>query len=43
MLHPRHTKPVVQHLEKVGGADIVIIGSAIYEITARKLDTDTVQ
>ena len=42
MLDPRHTKPVIRHLEKVGGTDVAIVGHEAYEISARKLDEDTV-
>lgn len=42
MLDPRHAKPVIRHLEKVGGTDVVIVGHEVYEIRVRKLDEDTV-
>lgn len=42
-MDPINLVPIVRHLRSVGGTDIVIDGHAIYEISVRKLDRDTVR
>lgn len=42
MIEPEKLRDVVRHLRQIGGNDIVVIDGEIYEVTARKLDTETV-
>ncbi|WP_299231661.1 hypothetical protein [uncultured Halomonas sp.] len=43
MVDQSHFRPVIRHLEKVGGCEIIVTKQGIYEVTARKLDIGIVR